>query len=96
MVNYIIRVAYAEAQGDTYDRLNVEMAKYNVAGAIKADDGKGYYLPLGEYCYSGTEPINEVRDAIHRLASTIQPDPLVLVMEITTLAWSGFKLVESA
>lgn len=96
MVNYIIRVAYAEAQGDTYDRLNVELAKYNVAGAIKADDGKGYYLPLGEYCYSGTEPINEVRDAIHRLASTVQPDPSVLVMEISTLAWSGFKLVDPA
>ncbi|NGZ84540.1 hypothetical protein [Duganella aceris] len=94
MVNYIIRVAYTEAQAGTYDQLNTELAKYNVAGAIKADDGKGYYLPLGEYCYSGVEPINEVRDSIHRLAASIQPEPLVLVMEITTLAWSGFKLVD--
>jgi hypothetical protein len=96
MVNYIIRVAYTEASSDIYDRLNVELAKYNVAGAIKADDGKGYYLPLGEYCYSGNEPINEVRDAIHRLASGLQAEPSVLVMEITTLAWSGFKLVDPA
>jgi hypothetical protein len=95
MVNYIIRVAYTEAQSGTYDRLNQELAKYNIAGAIKADDGKGYYLPLGEYCYSGVEPINEVRDAIHRLASSIQTEPLVLVMEITTLAWSGFKLIDA-
>jgi hypothetical protein len=94
MVNYIIRVAYNAANSDTYDRLNVELAKYNVAGAIKADDGKGYYLPLGEYCYTGNETINEVRDAIHRLSSTIQVDPLVLVMEITTLSWSGFKLID--
>lgn len=96
MVNYIIRVAYAETLGGTYDRLNVELAKYNVAGAIKADDDKGYYLPLGEYCYSGNEPINEVRDAIHRLAATIQADPSVLVMEVTTLAWSGFKPIDAA
>jgi hypothetical protein len=48
MVNYIIRVAYTAANSDTYDRLNQEFAKYSVAGAIKADDGKGYHLPLGE------------------------------------------------
>jgi hypothetical protein len=96
MVNYIIRVAYAEAHSGTYDRLNEALAKYNVAGAIKADDGQGYYLPLGEYCYSGNEPINEVRDAIHRLAATVQAEPSVLVMEITTLAWSGFKLIDAA
>jgi hypothetical protein len=94
MVNYIIRVAYTAANSDTYDRLNQEFAKYDVAGAIKADDGKGYYLPLGEYCYAGKEPINEVRDAMHRLASSIQPDPAVLVMEVNVLAWSGFKLVD--
>lgn len=94
MVNYIIRVAYAEAESGTYDRLNEELAKYNVAGAIKGEDGKGYYLPLGEYCYSGVEPINAVRDAIYSVAVTIQPEPLVLVMEITTLAWSGFKLID--
>lgn len=96
MVNYIIRVSYTEAKSDIYDRLNVELAKYNIAGAIKADDSKGYYLPLGEYCYSGNEPINEVRDAVHRLASTLQPDPSVLVMEVTILAWAGFKLVEES
>jgi len=96
MINYIIRVAYAETSSGTYDRLNLELAKYNIAGAIKADDEKGYYLPQGEYCYSGLEPINEVRDAIHRLAATVQPDPSVLVMEVTTLAWSGFRPIESA
>jgi hypothetical protein len=94
MVNYIIRVTYAAPDGDTYDRLNVELAKYNIAGAIKADDNKGYYLPVGEYCYSGVEPINEVRDAIHRLAETIQSGSSVIVMEITTISWSGLKLVE--
>lgn len=94
MVNYIIRVAYAEAQPDTFDKLNAELAKYNIAGAIKADDGKGYFLPQGEYCYSGEEPINEVRDAIHRLAASVQQEPLVLVVEVTTLAWSGLRLVE--
>jgi hypothetical protein len=96
MVNYIIRVAYAETQDGTYDRLNLELAKYNIAGAIKADDDQGYYLPQGEYCYSGLEPINEVRDAIHRLAASIQPEPSVLVMEVTTLAWSGFKPIDPA
>lgn len=96
MVNYIIRVSYPAANSDTFDRVNVELAKYNVAGAIKADDGLGYYLPQGEYCYSGTETINEVRDAVFRLASTIQPDPQVLVVEVTTLSWAGFKLVEAA
>jgi hypothetical protein len=92
MINYIIRVAYAEAQTDTYERLNEELAKYTIAGAIKADDGKGYFLPKGEYCYSGNEPINEVRDAVHRLAATVQPEPSVLVVEVTTLAWSGLRL----
>ncbi|MYM67718.1 hypothetical protein GTP45_12850 [Pseudoduganella sp. FT55W] len=96
MVNYIIRVSYPAANSDTFDRVNVEMAKYNVAGAIKADDGNGYYLPQGEYCYSGAETINEVRDAVYRLASNIQPDPQVLVVEVTTLSWAGFKLVEAA
>jgi hypothetical protein len=95
MINYIIRVAYAEAQPDTYDRLNAELAKYNIAGAIKADDGQGYLLPLGEYCYSGNETINEVRDAIHRLAATVEAEPSVLVVEVTTLAWSGLRLVDT-
>ncbi|MTV39853.1 hypothetical protein [Duganella radicis] len=94
MVNYIIRVSYAAPDNDTFDRLNVELAKFNVAGAIKADDGKGYYLPQGEYCYSGNETINEVRDAVFRLSSTIQSEPQVLVVEVTTLSWAGFKLVE--
>ncbi|WP_432377379.1 hypothetical protein [Duganella sp. P38] len=94
MVNYIIRVAYAEPQPGTFDKLNAELAKYNIAGAIKADDGKGYFLPQGEYCYSGAEPINEVRDAIHRLAASVQPEPSVLVVEVTTLAWSGLRLIE--
>ncbi|TFW15988.1 hypothetical protein [Duganella callida] len=96
MVNYIIRVFYPEANSDTFDRLNVELAKYNIAGAIKADDGKGYYLPLGEYCYAGNETINEVRDAVFRLASVIQPEPQVLVVEVTTLAWAGFQPLENA
>jgi hypothetical protein len=96
MVNYIIRVSYTSPQPDTHDRLKVELAKFNVAGAIKADDGKGYYLPEGEFCYSGNETINEVRDAVFRLAGTIQADPAVLVMEITTLSWAGFRLVDAA
>ncbi|MYM26425.1 hypothetical protein GTP46_27740 [Duganella sp. FT135W] len=94
MVNYIIRVFYPAVNSDTFDRLNVELAKFNVAGAIKADDGKGYYLPQGEYCYSGNETINEVRDAVFRLSSTIQADPQVLVVEVTTLSWAGFRLIE--
>lgn len=94
MINYIIRVAYTGAQPDTYHQLTAELAKYNIAGAIKADDGKGYFLPAGEYCYSGNETINEVRDAIHRLAATVQPEPSVLVVEVTTLAWSGLRLAE--
>ena len=94
MVNYVIHISYTEAKSDTLGRLGLELAKYNVAGAIKADDGKGYYLPPGQYCYSGNEPINEVRDAIYRLASTVQAEPAVLVMEISTLSWAGFKLIE--
>jgi hypothetical protein len=86
--------SYATAEADTHDRLKTELAKYNIAGALKADDGKGYYLPEGEFCYSGAETINQVRDAVHRLAETIQTEPAVLVMEITTLSWSGFKLIE--
>lgn len=96
MVNYIIRVSYTAPNEGTHDRLKVELAKYNVAGALKADDGKGYFLPEGEFCYSGNETINEVRDAIFRLASTVQTEPQVLVVEVTTLSWAGFKLVEGA
>ena len=94
MVNYIISVGFNEADADATARLNTELAKYNIAGGIKADDGKGYYLPPGNYCYSGVEPINEVRDAIHRLAVTIKPNPMVLVTEVTTVSWSGLTLVE--
>ncbi len=93
MVNYVIRVSYTAANSDTHERLKLELAKYNIAGAIKADDDKGYYLPEGEFCYNGNETINEVRDAVVRLASTIQAEPAVLVMEVTTLSWAGFKLV---
>lgn len=97
MVNYIIRVSYPGAvNSDTFDRINVELAKFNVAGAIKADDEKGYYLPQGQYCYSGSETINEVRDAVFRLASSILAEPQVLVLEVTTLSWAGLKLVEGA
>jgi hypothetical protein len=95
MVNYIIRVSYTAPNADTYARVKAELAKYNIADAIKADDGQGYYLPEGEFCYSGIETINEVRDAVHRLAGSIQPEPAVLVMEITTLSWAGFKLADA-
>lgn len=95
MVNYIIRVAFDDPDSQTYHHLAVELAKYNIAGAIKADDGKGYYLPPGEFCYSGVEPINEVRDAIHRFAQTISAGSSVLVTEATTVSWSGLNPVEA-
>lgn len=95
MVNYIIRVAYQEAGADTAERLTAELAKYNVANAIKADDGQGYYLPASEFCYSGNEPINEVRDAIQRLADSVQPGASVLVTEAASLSWSNLKLAQA-
>nr|WP_315400841.1 hypothetical protein [uncultured Duganella sp.] len=93
MINYIIRVAFDDPESQTHHLLAVELAKYNIANAIKADDGKGYYLPPGEFCYSGVEPINEVRDAIHRFAQTINPGASVLVTEATTVSWAGLKEV---
>ena len=93
MVNYIIRVTFGEGESAAYTSLSTELAKYNISGAIKADDDKGYYLPLGEYCYAGNETINEVRDAIQGMANTIKAGASVMVMEITTVSWSGLKLV---
>ena len=95
MVNYIIRATFLSPEADSYRRLAVELAKYQIAAAIKGDEGVAYYLPDGEFCYSGNEPINEVRDAVHRLAHTIHTEVSVVVTEVTTIAWSGLKPVEA-
>jgi len=93
MINYIIYVSFADAAPDSIMRLSTELAKYNIAGGIKADDGRGYFLPPGTFIYHGKETINEVRDAIHRLAETIQPGASVVATETTTISWSGLKEV---
>jgi len=96
MVNYLIRVAYNDADNASiFERMNTELAKFNVAAALTSDDGKGYYLPAGEYCYSGAEPISEVRDAIYRLAESLKPGASVMVMEVSNLAWAGLRQVDA-
>lgn len=95
MVNYLIRVAYSDIDSATLDRLNAELAKYNVAGALAGDDGKGYYLPAGEYCYSGNESINEVRDGVFRVAESIKSGASILVLEATNLSWVNLRPVEA-
>lgn len=93
MIHYIINVSFTDAAPDTILRLSVELSKYNIAAGIKADDGRAYHLPPGTFTYVGKEPINEVRDGVHRLAETIQTGASVLVTEATTLSWSGLKEV---
>lgn len=96
MINYIIYVSFADAAPDSIARLSSELAKYNIAGGIKADDGRGYLLPPGAFIYNGKETINEVRDAIHRLAETIQAGASVVATETTTISWSGLKELPAA
>lgn len=93
MANYVIRVALPEANDALRAALHVELAKYNISSGIKADDGKGYFLPDGEFCYSGEEAVNVVRDAVHRIAEAIQPGASVLVTEVVNVSWSGLKQV---
>lgn len=95
MINYIIHVSFTDAAPDSILRLSVELSKYNIAAGIKADDGRAYFLPPGTFTYTGNETINDVRDAVHRLAETIQPGASVLATETTTISWSGLKEVEN-
>ena len=91
MINFIIYVAFPEHDQDTITRLSIELSKYSIAAGIKADDNRAYHLPPGTFTYNGSETINEVRDAVHRMAETIKPGASVLVTEATTIAWSGLK-----
>lgn len=96
MINYIIQVSFTESAPETVVRLSYELSKYNIAAGVKADDGRGYHLPPGTFMYFGNETINEVRDAVHRLAETIKPGVSVLVTEAASLSWSGLKEVPAA
>lgn len=92
MVNYIIHVSYAQPAADTLERLTDELRKYQVGSGIKGEDGRGYVLPAGSYVYHGKEAVNEVRDAIFRIASEIQSDGVrVLVSEVATASWTGLE-----
>ncbi|ELX08181.1 MULTISPECIES: hypothetical protein [Oxalobacteraceae] len=95
MINYIIYVSFTDAKPDSIERLSIELSKYNIAAGIKADDGRAYFLPPGTFTYNGQETINEVRDAIYRLAETIQPGAMVLATEATTISWTGLKEVQN-
>ncbi|WP_332855418.1 hypothetical protein [Duganella sp. S19_KUP01_CR8] len=96
MINYIIHVSLTDAQPETIVRLSFELSKYNIAAGVKADDGRGYHLPPGTFMYYGNETINEVRDAVHRLAETIKPGASVVVTEAASLSWSGLQEVPAA
>jgi len=96
MINYIIHVSFADAAADTVLRLSQELSKYNIAAGVRADDGRAYHLPPGAFMYHGNETINEVRDAVHRLAETIQPGVSVLVTEAASLSWSGLQELPAA
>ncbi len=96
MINYIIHVSFTAAEPETVVRLSYELSKYNIAAGIKADDGRAYHLPPGTFMYSGNETINEVRDAVHRLAETVKPGVSVLVTETASLSWSGLQEVAAA
>lgn len=92
MVNYIIHVSYPQAAADTIERLTAELGKYQVGSGIKAEDGRGYVLPAGTYVYHGKESVNEVRDAIFRVADEIQSGGVsVLVTEVATASWTGLE-----
>jgi transposase len=56
MVNYIIRVSYPAANADTFDRLNVELAKFNVAGAIKRTTARATTCRKASTATAGTRP----------------------------------------
>lgn len=96
MINYIIHVSIPAAQPEIIVRLGYELSKYNIAAGVKADDGRAYHLPPGTFMYYGNETINEVRDAVHRLAETIKPGASVLVTEAASLSWSGLQEVPAA
>jgi len=96
MINYIIQVSFTDAAADTIVRLSQELSKYNIAAGVRADDGRAYHLPPGAFMYHGSETINEVRDAVHRLAETIQPGASVLVTEAASLSWSGLQELPAA
>ena len=96
MINYIIQVSFTDAAADTIVRLSQDLSKYNIAAGVRADDGRAYHLPPGAFMYHGSETINEVRDAVHRLAETIQPGASVLVTEAASLSWSGLQELPAA
>ncbi len=92
MVNYIIHVSSAQPAADTIERLTDELRKYQVGSGIKAEDGRGYVLPAGTYVYHGKEAINEVRDAIFRIADEVQSGGVkILVSEVATASWTGLE-----
>lgn len=96
MVNFIIRIAYDEIDSATIDRINTELAKYGVAGALTGDDGKGYYLPPLQYACYGEDAITDVRDAVYRIAESIKPGATVIVTVVTNMAWAGMRQVEDS
>lgn len=95
MRNYIIRVEPAVADQTTYAALTAALAQYNVSNSVRADDGAGYLLGTGDFCYGGEETIEKVRDAVFRIASSVTPEPKVLVTEVVNVSWIGLAKLEA-
>jgi hypothetical protein len=90
-MDYMIRVELHGASYAHYEKLHAALAAKRVTNVIAGSTGAKYKLPPAEYVYTGTETIEQVRDAVYRVAAQVLANPAVVVTERGACAWQGLQ-----
>lgn len=93
MSDFIIRVVLHNADAADYMKLQQALAAFGVVDVIKAADGNLYKLPPAEYCYTGNETPEIVRQGCVNIANSIGRQCAVLVTQASHVVWQGLTVV---
>jgi hypothetical protein len=89
MTLFIVRI---ELHGGTfvdYETLHSAMDRQGFSRQIMANDRSVYHLPPAEYSFTGNATSDQVLAAAKAAATTVKPNPVVLVSETKNVTWFG-------
>ncbi|WP_426168568.1 hypothetical protein [Pseudoduganella sp. R-34] len=93
MAMFTIRVELHDATWTDYNNLATQLGRQGITDIIQADNGNRYKLPPAEYNYVGNATLDQVYNAVNKVASTLGKRFAVLANEVTSRTWTGLSRV---
>ncbi|MEJ7677026.1 MAG: hypothetical protein WKG06_03950 [Segetibacter sp.] len=93
MATFIVRVQLTNEKSTHYTLLRDRLIAIGFTKRIKSKEGVEYRLPNGNYLIEGNYSIDEIHNAVKKVALSIDKTPMILVTEATISgnSWSGLQ-----